>query len=98
MIITDVHDEKLTLSKHRLTEVTGAWYLLLKDIPEKITGFTRVAIIKRGHSKIHMQVFMARWSTNPLRYRIGCHWFDKKTFATILKAGKEARKHAAAKR
>jgi hypothetical protein len=92
VIIKDITGGKLKLTKAALVEVTGEsipgvkWRLTLKLLVGAENGKELRITRREGNSRMHG---CARYF--PQLRRIGCRTFDRKTFALILKAVKEAK-------
>lgn len=91
VIIKDNSGGELILTKTRLIELTGEaiegmkWYLNLRSLlkPQRtVHPHVYVKLLRNGYERTGWAVLV------PEVYRIGCRYFDKKTFELIMKAAK----------
>lgn len=106
MIIKDINGERLSLTSVRLIENGhDDHFLNLADISPLVSQKTRDMVTiwtKKLYPRatfsalpphrISVSVHIGYVLGNPSLFKIGCHKFDRKTFALILRTAREARK------
>jgi hypothetical protein len=94
MIIKDINDGELKLTKTRLTEVSGGtsepakYYLLLKDLHAN----SRTVNLRLTDKNLYRYQSPHQVYVLGIFNRIGCQEFDNDTFDQILKAAHAARR------